>query len=48
MKLACPEIIVGEKGDTFDCDASAGRTRRGVKVTQNDDKGNVRYELRQQ
>ena len=47
VELDCPEIIVGSKGDTFECDARSGPDRASVLVTQTDDKGNVRYELKQ-
>lgn len=48
VTLTCPEIIVGRKGDTFDCDAKSGKDDGTVKVTQTDDKGNVNYKLQQQ
>lgn len=43
--VACPEIIAGEKGGTFTCNATAGSNKAKVDVTQTDDKGNVRYKL---
>ncbi len=48
VKVTCPEIIVGKKGGTFDCDAVSGKDKAIVKVTQKDDKGNVNYKLQQQ
>ena len=46
VELDCPEIIVGEKGNTFECEATSGDGEATVLVTQTDDQGNVRYELR--
>jgi uncharacterized protein DUF4333 len=46
-ELDCPEIIVGQKGDTFECDAKTPDGPATVQVTQTDDQGNVRYELKQ-
>lgn len=48
VKVTCPEIIVGKKGDQFDCDAVSGSDKATVKVTQKDDQGNVNYKLQQQ
>ena len=48
VELTCPEIVVGSKGATFDCDAVSGKDRTTVKVTQKDDKGNVNYKLQGQ
>lgn len=45
VALDCPEIIVGEKGDSFECEATSGDDTATVAVTQTDDQGNVRYEL---
>ena len=45
VTVDCPEIIVGKKGDTFDCSARSGDSKARVKVTQTDDQGHVRYEL---
>ncbi len=33
---------------TFDCPATVGENKGVVKVVQQDDKGNVRYQYRQQ
>ena len=43
-ELDCPEIIVGEKGDTFECAVRSAGGESTVLVTQTDDQGNVRYE----
>ncbi len=48
VKVVCPEIIVGKKGDQFDCAATSGTSKATVKVTQKDDQGNVNYKLQQQ
>jgi hypothetical protein len=48
VTIECPEIITGKKGDTFDCKATDGKNDATVKVTQKDDRGNVRYKLVQQ
>lgn len=45
VAVQCPEIVVFEAGDTFECEATSGGDTRTVLVTQKDDKGNVRYEL---
>lgn len=45
VELDCPEIIVGEKGDTFECETGSADGGPTVLVTQTDDQGNVRYEL---
>ena len=46
VELSCPEIVVGAKGETFECDAISGSDKAIVEVTQTDDRGNVDYELR--
>ena len=48
VKVSCPEIVVGKKGDQFDCTATSGKDKATVKVTQKDDQGNVNYKLQQQ
>ena len=45
VDIECPEIIVGEKGGTFKCEATAGKNKRVIEVTQKDDQGNVRFEI---
>jgi hypothetical protein len=47
VELSCPEIVVGAKGDTFECQVTAGSDKAVVAVTQTDGKGNVRYKLKQ-
>lgn len=47
VTLDCPEIVIGEKGGTFECDATAGGDAATILVTQKDDDGNVRYEVQQ-
>ena len=46
VKVDCPDDVDAKKGDTFDCDLSAaGGQKAKIKVTQQDDKGNVRWTL---
>ena len=30
VQVSCPDIIVGEKGDTFDCDRGSGEDKATV------------------
>jgi uncharacterized lipoprotein len=44
--LSCPSDVKAKKGDTFNCKATTtGGQTATVKVTQKDDKGNVRYSV---
>lgn len=46
VKVDCPDDVDAKKGDTFDCDlTAAGGQKAKIKVTQQDDKGNVRWTL---
>lgn len=46
VEVDCPDDLEPEKGDTFDCDVSAeGGVEASVTVTQEDDEGNVSWEL---
>ena len=45
VTLECPQIVVAEKSDTFECEAEGEGERSTVLVTQKDDQGNVRYEV---
>ncbi len=45
VELDCPEIVMGNKGGTFDCDGTSADGPLTIRVTQKDDQGNVRYEL---
>jgi hypothetical protein len=47
VDVTCPEIIVGEKGDEFECQAQSGSDKAVVAVTQTDDQGHVQYKLKQ-
>lgn len=43
-KLSCPSDVKAKKGDTFNCKVTTtGGQTATVKVTQKDNKGNVRY-----
>jgi uncharacterized protein DUF4333 len=44
--INCPDNVKVKKGDTFNCKATtnSGQTAN-VKVTQQDDKGNVNYQV---
>ena len=46
VDVSCPEIIVGSKGNVFECDATSGSDKATVEVTQTDEQGNVRYKLK--
>ncbi len=46
IELSCPEIVVGKKGDRFECEATSGSDEATVEVTQTDDQGNVDYKLK--
>jgi hypothetical protein len=44
--VECPEQVMIESGNTFDCTASPeGGGELAVKITQNDDEGNVTWEV---
>jgi len=44
--VKCPSDVKVKKGNTFNCTAtSVAGQKATVKVTQSDDKGNVRYEV---
>lgn len=45
VRVACPEVVVGAKGKTFDCKATAGEDRATVKVTQTDAEGRLTYKV---
>lgn len=47
VKVKCPEIITGKKGDTFECQATSGSDKATVEVTQKDDQGRVNYKVKQ-
>lgn len=47
VEVTCPEIVVGEKGGKFECEATSGGESAVVAVTQTDDQGNVEYKLEQ-
>jgi Domain of unknown function (DUF4333) len=46
VTIDCPDDVEIKKGDTFDCKAKARKDTANVKVTQLDDKGNVRWEVK--
>ncbi len=45
MKVACREIVVVQKGNTFPCKATFGSESRDVAVTLTDDTGRFTYKL---
>ena len=46
VQVDCPDDVEAEKGGTFECDLSAqGGIEASVNVTQEDDEGNVSWEL---
>lgn len=47
VDVKCPEIIVGKKGDTFECQATSGSDKATIEVTQKDDQGHVNYKVKQ-
>jgi hypothetical protein len=42
VQVVCPDIIVGEKGDEFECQATSGSDKATLVVTQTNDHGGVR------
>ena len=47
MRIGCPKEIKLQAGATLDCPTTVGETKGVVRITQQDDKGNVRYQYRQ-
>lgn len=46
VSVECPDDIEAEEGGEFDCDVTArGGVEAAVTVTQEDDEGNVRWEV---
>ena len=46
VQVACPDDVEAEEGAVFECDVSAeGGIKTKLKVTQEDDEGNVRWEV---
>ena len=45
-KVSCPDDVEVKKGDTFQCQATAGGDKATVVVEQLDDEGNIRWRLR--
>lgn len=43
----CPDEVEVKKGDQFDCKASVDRQKGTINVTQQDDEGNVRWQVKQ-
>jgi hypothetical protein len=48
VTVECPDDVEVEAGSKFTCTARSGREEAPVEVTQRDDQGNVRWELKQQ
>jgi hypothetical protein len=46
VQVVCPDIIVVQKGQEFDCEASTDKDKVTVAVTQTDDNGHVRYKIK--
>ena len=46
VDVGCPEIIPGEKGAVFECEATSGSDKATVEVTQTDGQGNVNYKVK--
>jgi hypothetical protein len=44
--VRCPKEIKLQAQATLDCPATVGKTRGVVRITQQDDQGNVRYQYR--
>jgi hypothetical protein len=47
VDVRCPKEIKLQAGSTLDCPATVGRAKGVVRITQQDDKGNVRYQYKQ-
>ena len=47
VDVRCPKEIKVQAMSTLDCPATVGDTKGVVQITQQDDKGNVRYQYRQ-
>ncbi len=46
VAIECPEDVEAEEGAVFECDITAeGGIKAKLKVTQEDDEGNVRWEI---
>lgn len=48
VQVRCPKEIKLQAMATFDCPATVGQDKGVVRVVQQDDKGNVRYQYREQ
>ena len=47
VEVDCPDIVVGEKGGTFECDGTAGSEKFTVRATQTDGQGRFRFTTKQ-
>jgi hypothetical protein len=46
VAIACPDDVEAEEGAVFECDVTAeGGIEAKLRVTQEDDEGNVRWEI---
>jgi len=46
VDIACPDDVEAEEGAVFECDVTAaGGVEAKLRVTQEDDEGNVRWEI---
>jgi uncharacterized protein DUF4333 len=47
VKVDCPDDVEAKKGDTFECEVSAAKSRGAtVSVEQTSDDGHIRWELK--
>lgn len=47
VKVTCPEEVEAKAGGTFECDVDADGNKATFTITQKDDQGNVRWDLKQ-
>lgn len=45
VKVDCPDIVVGKRGDTFKCQATGGNETATVQITQTNDKGGIDFKV---
>jgi hypothetical protein len=46
VTVSCPEIVEGEKGGVFECDAVSGPDKAVIEVTQTDGLGHVNFKVK--
>ncbi len=47
VKVTCPDEVEAKAGGTFECDVDADGNTATFLITQKDDNGNVRWEVKQ-